>query len=119
VKPKGQTAAMQAQGRAQGDPRRGYWRSVITGTLMRHAVLHGIVDYGTTRASELPKNVASVIVPFCDQLLEDAARGSDTPAFRHSHEQHINRELWNALKAFRTDRVPPLRDEQTALHFQD
>jgi hypothetical protein len=117
VKARGQTAAMQSQG---GDVRRGYWRSVITSTLMRHSVLHGIVDHGMTRPTDLPTRVADVMVPFCDRLLDDACReDEDGLAYRRSQEQHINRELWNALKAFRTDKVPPLRDESTALHFQD
>lgn len=119
MKPKGQTAAMKAQGGADAT-RRSYWRSAITDTLMRHAVLHGIVDYGMTRTSDLPKQVADLMVPLCDRLLDEASRNEDdTPASRRAHEQHINRELWNVMKAFRTSKVPPLRDENTALHFHD
>lgn len=116
---KGQTAAMQAQAGAVDASRRSYWRSVAMSTLMRHAVLHGIVDYGTTQTSALPKRVADVMLPLCQQLVDEACRGQDSTAYRHSSEQHINRELWNALKPYRTDRVPPLRDERSALHFQD
>ena len=119
MKAKGQTAAMNAQNGDDTDRRR-YWRSVTTGTLMRHSVLHGIVDYGQTLVTDLPQNVASVMLPFCDRLIDEACRNEvDTTASRHAHEQHINRELWNALKAFRTSKVPPLRDENTVLHFQD
>lgn len=119
MKAKGQAAAMKAQGGADAT-RRSYWRSAITETLMRHAVLHGIVDYGTTRTTDLPKQVADFMVPFCDRLLDDACRNEDdTHASRRAHEQHINRELWNVMKAFRTSKVPPLRDEAGVLHFQD
>lgn len=117
MKAKGQAAAMEAQ---SGDAsRRTYWRSVTMSTLMHHAVLHGIVDYGTTQVSALPRNVADVLLPLCQQLVDEACRGQDSTVYRHSHEQDINRELWNALKPYRTDKVPPLPDVQSALHFQD
>jgi hypothetical protein len=118
---KGQTAAMKAQSGGGSDAgRRAYWNSVVTSTLMRHASLHGIVDPGAHQWSQLPKPVADAMAPLAQSLVEAACKDeADSPGHRHAEEQRINIALWNALKRFRTDKVPPLRDEQTALHFQD
>jgi hypothetical protein len=99
---------------------RTFWQSVATSTCMRDAALHGIVEWGASAMHQLPQNVRDVMIPACNQLVEDACRReSEHGPRRTDEERHMNRELWNALKAFRTDKVPPLRGESTALHFQD
>lgn len=86
---------------------RGHWRSVVVGTCMRHAGLLGIVAYGETELGKLPSSVYGMALRRCQELQDWACdaehrEGRRTPGI----EQHVNAELWNALKGCSREATP-------------
>lgn len=87
---------------------RGYWRSVIVATVMRHAALLRIVPWGTTELAKLPDECREVVARRAGELLGEAveAERKVAPQRPPGIEQHVNSELWQTLKLYRRDLDP-------------
>lgn len=90
---------------------RGYWRSVIVATILRHAGLLHILPWGTTdlQALRVASSAAYLAAVRTGADLLDWAcvaernQGQRTPGL----EQRINTQLWDVLKIWRRDPDAP------------
>lgn len=102
-----QVSAEQARLHHSGDFTRDHWRSVIISTCLRHAALLSLCPHGETQVLNLSSQVRAIAVDKCRELLDWACEterrtGQRTPGI----EQHVNAELWNALKPFGRAAMP-------------
>lgn len=78
-----------------------HWNSVITATLLRHAVLLELIPLGETSPAKLPPRSHDVIGKLCKELLEIACESQTKhPKLMGRIERVINKRLWNALAIF-------------------